>query len=346
MMTKGIVLVHKVSSAGLEVNKAKIEVIAKLPPPINVKGVRSFLGRAEFYRRFIKDFSKISRPMKKLIEKDSVFDFKEECIKAFKTLKEKLTNTPIMVSPDLSQPFELMCDARNFAVGAVLGQHEGKHFYHSALKYVFAKKDAKPHLIRWILRVQEFDIEIKNKKGVENVVADHLSRLENPNLEELRDDNIDDNFHDETLVNISNNDDEDFHDLKILDECHHGPTGGHYGPSTRAKKVFNAGFYWLTIFKEAHTFVQNYNACQRSGSLSRRDEMPQNIIQVSEVFDVWGIDFMGPFPKSHNFEYILVAIYYVSKYVEAKALPTNDAQFIINFLKKLLSFWNSESFDQ
>ena len=110
-------------------------------------------------------------------------------------------------------------------------------------------------------------------------------------------------------------------------KCHYGPTGGHYGPSTTAKKVFDAGFYWPTIFKEAHTLVQNCDAYQDFGSLSQRDEMPQNSIQVSEVFNIWGIDFMGPFPKSHKFEYILVAI---------EALPTNDERVVIN-LKKLFS---------
>ncbi|GJU08669.1 reverse transcriptase domain-containing protein [Tanacetum coccineum] len=128
-MTEGIVLGHKVSSAGLEVDKEKIKVIAKLPSPTNVKAARNFLGHARFYRRFIKDFSKIFCPMTKLLEKDSVFDINEECIKAFETLTEKLMNAPIMVSPDWSQPFELMCDASDFAIGAVLGQREGKQFH-------------------------------------------------------------------------------------------------------------------------------------------------------------------------------------------------------------------------
>ncbi|GKF39623.1 reverse transcriptase domain-containing protein [Tanacetum coccineum] len=116
-------------SAGLEVDKAKIDVIAKLPPPTNVKSVRSFLGHAGLYHQFIKDFSKISRSMTKLLEKDYVFDFNKECIKEFEMLKEKLTNAPIRVSPDWSQPFNLMCDASDFAVGAMLGQREGKHFH-------------------------------------------------------------------------------------------------------------------------------------------------------------------------------------------------------------------------
>ncbi|GJW39427.1 reverse transcriptase domain-containing protein [Tanacetum coccineum] len=314
----------------LEVDKAKIDVITKLPPPTNVKAVRSFLGHVRFYRRFIKDFSKIPRPMTKLLEKDAVFNFNKEGIEAFESLKDKLTNAPIMVSPDWSQPFELMCNANDFV----------------------------------------FDIEIKNKKGAENVAAYHLSRLENPHLEELRDDDIDDNFPDKTLMNISLTEEDkipwftDFSNYlvgkilrkgltytqrckffselkhyfwdepylfkmcpdemiwrcvygaktrKILDKCHHGPTGGHYGLYTTTKKVFDIGFNWPTIFKEAHTLVQNCDACQRSSSLSRRDGMPQNNIQVSEIFSIWGIDFMGPFPKSHKFEYILVAIDYVSK---------------------------------
>ncbi|GJY57848.1 putative nucleotidyltransferase, ribonuclease H [Tanacetum coccineum] len=128
MVTEGIMLGHKVSSKGLEVDKAKIDVIAKLPPPTNVKAVISFLGHAGFYRRFIKDFSKISHPMTKLLEKDSVFNSYEECNNAFETLKEKLTNAPIMVSPNWLLPFELMCDASDFAVGAVLGQRDEKHF--------------------------------------------------------------------------------------------------------------------------------------------------------------------------------------------------------------------------
>ncbi|GJV76205.1 reverse transcriptase domain-containing protein [Tanacetum coccineum] len=104
--------------------------------------------------------------------------------------------------------------------------------------------------------------------------------------------------------------------------------------STTSKKVFDAGFYWPTIFKEARTLVQICDAYQRSGSLSRRDEMPQNSIQVSEIFDIWGIDFMGPLPKSHKFEYILVAIDYVSKWAKAKALPTNDARKMEKVLKR------------
>ncbi|GJU17499.1 reverse transcriptase domain-containing protein [Tanacetum coccineum] len=434
MVKEGIVLGHKVSSAGLEVDKAKIDVISKLPPPTNIKGIRSFLGHAGFYRRFIKDFSKIARPLTKLLEKDTPFEFNDECQKAFELLKERLTCAPVIVSPNWNLPFELMCDASDFAVGAVLGQKDGKNFHpiyfasktlnsaqqkytvtekelmavvfafdkfrsylilsktivhtdHSALRHLFKKQDAKPRLIRWILLLQEFDIEIKDRKGTENVAADHLSRLEN---DETSDDSeVDDNFPGETLMEINTKNEpwfadfanylvgniipkgmtyqqknKFFSDLKhyfweepylfkvcsdgmirrcisgpetrtILDQCHHGPTGGHYGPNITAKKVLDSGFYWPTIIKEAHTLVRLCDACQKTRNISKRDEMPLNNIQVCEIFDIWGIDFMGPFPKSYKFEYILVAVDYVSKWAEAQALPTNDARVVITFLKKL-----------
>nr|GEZ87839.1 reverse transcriptase domain-containing protein [Tanacetum cinerariifolium] len=128
MVKEGIVLGHKISKKGIEVDKAKIEVISKPPHPTTVKGIRSFLGHAGFYRRFIKDFSTISRPMTHLLEKNSPFIFSNECIQAFRTLKDKLTEAPILIAPNWDQPFELMCDASDFAVGAVLGQRIEKHF--------------------------------------------------------------------------------------------------------------------------------------------------------------------------------------------------------------------------
>ena len=129
MVKEGIVLGHKISSKGIEVDRAKIEVIEKLPPPSSVKGIRSFLGHAGFYRRFIKDFSKISRPLCNLLEKDSVFDFDESCLVSFNRLKKELTSAPIMSAPDWSLPFELMCDASDYAVGAVLGQKKDKRMH-------------------------------------------------------------------------------------------------------------------------------------------------------------------------------------------------------------------------
>ncbi|KAI5348573.1 hypothetical protein L3X38_001460 [Prunus dulcis] len=224
MVQEGIVLGHKISARGIEVDRAKIETIEKLPPPSTVKGIRSFLGHAGFYRRFIKDFSKITKPLCKLLLKDSEFNFDSDCLEAFNLLKTKLTTAPVIMAPDWELPFEIMCDASDYAIGAVLGQRKNKLLHvihyasrtlndaqlnyattekellavvfaldkfrsyllgakvivytdHAALKFLLAKKEAKPRLIRWVLLLQEFDIEIRDKKGSENVVADHLSRL-------------------------------------------------------------------------------------------------------------------------------------------------------------------------
>ncbi|GJT79451.1 reverse transcriptase domain-containing protein [Tanacetum coccineum] len=115
------------------------------------------------------------------------------------------------------------------------------------------------------------------------------------------------------------------------------PTGGHHSANLTARKVFDAGFFWPTIYRDAHTMIKSCDTCQRQGKISQRDEMPQNAIQVCEIFDVWGIDFMGSFPSSRGNKYILIAVDYLSKWVEAKALLTNDARVVVKFLKSLFA---------
>ncbi|GJY03380.1 reverse transcriptase domain-containing protein [Tanacetum coccineum] len=356
MVKEGIVLGHKISKKGIEVDKAKIDVIAKLPHPTTVKGIRSFLGHAGFYRRFIKDFSKISRPMTHLLEKNTPFIFSEECIQAFQILKKKLTEAPILIAPDWDQPFELMCDASDYAIGAVLGQRIEKHFrpIHYASK-TMTEAESNYTIQKGLLAV-EFDFNVIDTKGVKNLAAVHLSRLENPHKDVLENKNINEHFPLETLGVISSKstpwfaDYANFHagnfiikgmstqqkrkffkDVKhyfwddpylfrtcadqiirrcvhgqeaidILKACHEGPTGGHHSANLTARKVFDAGFYWPTIYKDAHELVKNCDSCQRQGKISQRDEMPQNAIQA--------------LPTQH---------------------ATNDARVVVKFLKSLFA---------
>src|SRR3954452_12903080 len=215
-----------------------------MPYPRDVKGIRSILGHAGFYRRFIKDFSKISKPLTNLLQKDVPFVFDDDCKEAFEILKKALITAPVVQPPDWNLPFEIMCDASDFAVGAVLGQQVDKklnvihyasktldsaqknyattekeflfvvfacdmfrsyivdlkviiHTDHAAIKYLMEKKDAKPRLIRWVLLLLEFDLQIVDKKGADNPVEDNLSRLEDIPHDPIH---VNDSFLDEQLA--------------------------------------------------------------------------------------------------------------------------------------------------
>nr|GFA95621.1 reverse transcriptase domain-containing protein [Tanacetum cinerariifolium] len=345
--------------------------------------------------------------MTHLLEMNTPFVFFEDCIQAFQTLKKKLTKAPILIAPNWDLPFEIRCDASDFAIGAVLGQRHKKHFKpihyasktmndaetnytttekemlavvyafekfrsylimnksivhtdHSALKYLFAKKDAKARFLRWVLLLQEFDFQVLDIKRAENLAADHLSRLENPHENVHDPKEINETFPLETLSMVTFRGDSnapwfaDFANYHVGNFIVKGMTSQQKNKFFKDVKHYfwddpflfkicadQVIFFWLTIYKDAHEFVKNYDSCQRQGKISQRDEMSQNSIQTCEIFDVWGIDFMGPFPSSRGNKYILVAVDYLSKWVEAKALPTNDARVVCKFLKSLFARFGS-----
>ncbi|XP_070025658.1 uncharacterized protein [Nicotiana sylvestris] len=283
---------------------------------------------------------------------------------AFEELKKRLVTTPIIIAPDWEQPFELMCDASDYAMGAVLGQCKNKVL----LDWVEGDHAHRSHI----------------HLGTENQVTDHLSRLEAVE-NAIKSEDILETFLDEQLLATSVDDVPWYADIanylacgiepyklsyvqkkqfyrdcrnyywdelhlfkicidnmirrcileieqcSVLQACHASPYGGHFGGVRTAAKVLEAGFYWSTIFKDAHQWVKGCNECQRTGNISHRHEMPINPIQQVEVFDVWRIDFMGPFVSSYGNKYILVAVDYVSKWVEAAAFPTNDSRLLAKY---------------
>ncbi|XP_062145315.1 uncharacterized protein LOC133852559, partial [Alnus glutinosa] len=378
---------HHLTLVLIEVDKAKVDLISNLPPPRTVKEVRSFLGHAGFYRRFIQDFSKIARPLCKLLVKEAPFIFDKDCKKAFGALKAILTSTPIIRPPSWGTPFKIMCDASDYAVGAVLGQGIDKlphviyyasrtlndaqlnssttekellavvfaldkfrsyllgskviiYSDHAALKYLFSKKDAKSRLIRWFLLLQEFDIEIRDKKGSENVVADHLSRITVDFTEEAVP--ISETFPDEQLMHIAHAHSPWF--ANIVNYLVTGQVPLHWERQDKSKFMYVVkNFFWDDpyLFKYCPDQIirrcipdpNQSSRCQKLGSISRRNMMPLNPILIVEIFDVWGIDFMGPFPTSFSYLYILVAVDYVSKWVEVATCKTNDHKVVVQFLK-------------
>ncbi|GJZ98520.1 reverse transcriptase domain-containing protein [Tanacetum coccineum] len=278
MVKEGIVLGHKVPSAGLEVDKAKINnLLFEL-----MCDASDFAVGVVLVQKDGKNIHPIYFASKTLNLAQQKYTVTEKELMAVVVAFDKFRSYLILLKTIV-------------------------HTDHSALKHLFKKQYTKPRLIRWILLLQEFDIEIKDKKGTENVAADHLSRIDNN--ESSDDSEVDDNFPRETLMEINTRNEPWFtdfanylvgdiipkgmtyqqknkfvSDLKhylweepylfkvcsdgmirrcvigpetqtILDQCHHGPTGGYYGPNITAKKVLDSGFYWPTIIKEAYTLV-------------------------------------------------------------------------------------------
>ncbi|RVX03412.1 Retrovirus-related Pol polyprotein from transposon 17.6 [Vitis vinifera] len=301
MVNQGIVLGHVISKKGIEVDRAKVELIVKLPPPTNVKGIRQFLRHAGFYRRFIKDFSKIAKPLCELLVKDAKFEWDDKCQRSFELLKQFLTSAPIVRAPNWELPFEVMCDSSDYALGlfwdkekmellAVVYALDKFRAYligssivvftdHSALKYLLTKQDAKARLIRWILLLQKFNLQIRDKKGVENVevpwfahIANYLVMGEIPSEWSSQDKK---NFFAKVHAyywekpflfkycadQIIRKCVPEQEKHGILSHCHGNACGGHFASQKTAMRVLQLGFWWPSLFKDAHKTSWDLSLC-------------------------------------------------------------------------------------
>ncbi|XP_076895280.1 uncharacterized protein LOC143547847 [Bidens hawaiensis] len=285
--------------------------------------------------------------------------------------EEKLVQTPILQPPDWMKPFEIMCDASDTTIGAVLGQridkkpvviyYASKTLSKAQLNYTTTEKEL-PAVVYALDKFQSYIwgskvvVYLDHSAGCENVVADHLSRIPLEGVDDSHE--INERFPDKQLLAVSTtpwyahfvNYRATGEMLKhwakkrrrcipesevqeILAHAHSSACGGRFSGQKTGYRVLTCGFYWPTIFKDASEYARHCLNCQNMGGISKRDEMPLQPILVVEIFDVWGIDFMGPFPNSCGYLYILVAVDYVSKWVEAIATRTNDHTVVCKFVQ-------------
>nr|XP_009615419.1 uncharacterized protein LOC104108137 [Nicotiana tomentosiformis] len=281
----------------------------------------------------------------KFLKKDTSFKFGDGCLKAYEELKKKLIIEAIIIASDWEEPFELMCDASDTTIRVILGQRKNKAFhsiyyasktlnlaeinyavtekYLLAVVWVFDKFRAYLVGTKVIVYMDHTTImnlvwksDIESRPKIRWPITCRAWKLARMLMKKL--------VHrcvprEELEV--------------ILHDCHASAYRRHHGGDKTTTNELQSGFYWPTLFKDAYDFVKRYDRFQRTGIISRRHEMPLKGILEVEIFNVWGIDLMGLFPSCNGHKYILVVADYVSKWVEAMALPTNDARVVVNFVK-------------
>ncbi|KAL3679659.1 hypothetical protein R1sor_022615 [Riccia sorocarpa] len=401
MMTEGILLGHRVSARGIEVDTDKVKVIWQLEPPTNLRELRAFLGHVGYYRRFIRDYAAIASPLTKLLKKDQAYEWRKEHQNSFQKLKDALVNAPVLRPPEWGKPFHVYVDTSSFATGAILSQKDEYnkdfpiyyasrqlneaeknyttterealgmvyackkfrsyllgypfvfHVDHSALQYLVKKADLSGRIARWVLLLQEFDYTIQVRKGTSHANADFLSRLSTEEqVQEIADD-----FPDEQLFQLSTTKTTRYFDeyryLKtlqcpegmdpeqrtlevggVIESLHTEASGGHYATKNTVKKILNAGYWWPTMYKDTHEFIQKCDACQRVGKPTPTTQWPLTPILPLAPFEKWGIDFVGPIQPVTRYtrrRYILVATDYATRMVEAEATRKDDAVTMAEF---------------
>ncbi|GKC14910.1 reverse transcriptase domain-containing protein [Tanacetum coccineum] len=317
MVKEGIFLVHKVFRSGIEVDKAKIKVISKLPYPTNVKAIRSFLGHAGFYKRFIKDFSQVARPMTQLLVKDAPFNFSEECIQAFdNSAREK--NRQIFLAHTLCQ----QNDERS--TRKLHNDREGAFGCRLRIRQI-------PSILSLIQDYRfhgSLCLAIRDTKGAKNLATDHLSRLENPNLGKLTKAEIRDLFPEERLMAISDKNNEPWMSHSYSNNVQ---TKSYEGVSPKMRQY--ESFDNVTAAHQEGIMVLP----QPRGKSSKPCSTGQIYYAMHVDWSELAMPVSEPATSPQGMKHLKIAIDYVSKLVEAQEFPVSDARNVVNFLKILFA---------
>lgn len=394
---------HVISEKGIEPDPSKIECIKNYPRPTNIKEIQAFLGLANYYRRFINDFSKTTQPINQVLKKGVKFDWSNEAENAFTTLKNQLTHPKFLQFPNFEKEFLLTTDASGFAIGAVLSQGEigsdlpisyasrslnraeknystiekellaivwavhnfrpylyGRTFTiisdHKPLVWVFNIKDPSSRLMRWRLKLEEYNYKVIHKAGKYNTNADALSRIildpttnpeinhcnivtrqqtktqastkkvaaDIPSISDIPDLLVEkDNVTQISDPNISNAIIKEFHDL---------PTGGHQGVSRTLKRI-RLQYTWKNMFKDVRNYIKNCPSCQANKS-GKNNKLPMALVTTStQIFEKLYLDIVGPLPETDNAnKYILTMQDDLSKFSVAVPLTSFDAKTVAHAL--------------
>eukprot|EP00253_Pinus_taeda_P016073 PITA_16073 len=362
-LDKGKLLGFIVSKDGIYIDPDRIKEISESPFPHNMKSMQSFLGQINFVKRFIPDFSQIILPLQIIIKKNSVFKWGLLEKEAFELIKQSIINSPALNTPNFSKHYTLYTissDSSYAAVLTLINDHNLEapiSFYSSNLQcaelnYYEVEKQAfavykavkhyRPFLLKahtkvivpfssvrhlliqrelgekranWVTTLQEYDLEIKPAK----IVRGQGFCRQN---------------YDYVLLRCL----EKQEAQRVLQELHDGPAGGHFGADTTAHKIIHAGYYWPTLFRDAHEYVRKCQNCQTSSGRQKKSALPLQLVNIEQPFEQWGLDIIGEITpnSSKQHKYILTATDYFTKWVEVIPLKTINSEAIIEFIDQFI----------
>eukprot|EP00253_Pinus_taeda_P009085 PITA_09085 len=370
-LDQGKLLGFIVSKDDIYIDPDRIKEISEIPFPHNKKSMQSFLGQINFVKRFVPDFSQIILPLQTMVKKNLVFKWGFPEKEEFELIKQSIINAPALNTPNLSNHFTLYTIASDSSYAAVLTQINDHNleapisFYSSNLqgaelnyseveKQAFAAykavKHYRPFLLKahtkvivpfssvrklltqrelgekranWVTTLQEYDLEIKPAKIVR---GQGFCRLlaGTSNIPESSDTDQYETINQEAQ--------------RVLQELHDGPGGGHFRVVSTAHKVIHVGYYWPTLFRDAHEYVRKCQNCQTSSGRQKKSAFPLQPVNIEQPFEQWGLDIIGEITpnSSKQHKYILTATDYFTKWVEVIPLKTTNSEAIIEFINQFI----------